>query len=104
MRAKATSILSNFSRSVHMSSPRHKVLTKDSINQRVVAAEYAVRGALAIKAEDLRTELEEDPGASARLGFDTVIHANIGNPQQLGQKGLTFLRQASLDSCWVAIP
>jgi len=70
-----------------------KVLTEDTINQAIVRAEYAVRGELAIKAESLRDELKKDAGAKDRLGFDQVISANIGNPQQLGQKGLTYLRQ-----------
>lgn len=74
---------------------RQKVLSKDKINQRVVQMQYSIRGELAIKAEELRTDLEDNADAKDRLGFDTVIHANIGNPQQLGQKGLTFLRQAS---------
>ena len=72
-----------------------KVLRKDTINQAVVKAEYAVRGEIALRSEKLREELAEDDSAKDRLGFDKVISANIGNPQQLGQKGLTFLRQVS---------
>ena len=75
-------------------STRHMpVLSLDSINQAVVRAEYAVRGELAIKAEKLKSQLADDPKAKETLGFDQVISANIGNPQQLGQKGLTYLRQ-----------
>lgn len=74
------------------------VLKIDTINQAIVQAEYAVRGELAIKAESLREELAKDPKAKDRLGFDQVISANIGNPQQLGQKGLTYLRQVSVSS------
>ena len=74
----------------------HKVLTKKSINPAIIAAKYAVRGELAIKSDEFREELRKDEHAKVRLGFDKVISANIGNPQQLGQKGLTFLRQVSL--------
>ena len=79
-----------------------KVLRKDTINQAVVKAEYAVRGEIALRSEKLREELAEDDSAKDRLGFDKVISANIGNPQQLGQKGLTFLRQVSNESRYIS--
>lgn len=61
------------------------------LNQNVVNAQYAVRGELAVKAEVYRQSLlEKDPSS---LPFDQVISANIGNPQQLGQKPITFFRQ-----------
>ncbi|KAK4703608.1 alanine transaminase, partial [Phenoliferia sp. Uapishka_3] len=71
-------------------SPSDRVLTKDSINACVVAAEYAVRGAIPLRAEEIRDELD---GGSKDLPFDTVVNCNIGNPQQLDQQPLTFLRQ-----------
>ncbi|ODQ56014.1 PLP-dependent transferase [Saitoella complicata NRRL Y-17804] len=71
-------------------------LNADMVNPHVRAAEYAVRGELAIKAEDLRDRLE----AGEKLPFDHVINANIGNPQQLDQKPLTFFRQViALTEC-----
>ena len=60
------------------------------LNPRLIAAEYAVRGALALRAEELKAELRTNPGS---LPFDSVVNCNIGNPQQLGQKPLTFLSQ-----------
>lgn len=71
--------------------PRQRRLTVDNINQNVVEAEYAVRGELAVKSEKYREQLSEKSDAS--LPFDTVISANIGNPQQLDQKPITFFRQ-----------
>lgn len=65
-------------------------LTVDNINQRVVAAEYAVRGELAVKSEEFRSQLAK---GDKSLPFDQVISANIGNPQQLDQKPITFFRQ-----------
>ena len=59
-------------------------------------AKYAVRGELAIKSEELRAKLKKgDPPTPPEdpLPFDTVISANIGNPQQLDQKPITFFRQ-----------
>lgn len=61
------------------------------LNQNLVNAQYAVRGELAVKAEAHRQALL-DPSA-ASLPFKQVISANIGNPQQLGQKPITFFRQ-----------
>ncbi|PGH11043.1 hypothetical protein AJ79_05085 [Helicocarpus griseus UAMH5409] len=65
-----------------------------NINPNVLAAKYAVRGELAVKAEQYRVQLE---GASQEvqdtIPFDKVIFANIGNPQQLDQKPITFFRQ-----------
>ena len=68
-------------------------LDKSNINPNVLNAQYAVRGELAIRAEELRTQLKKSPEAKTDLGFDSVIHANIGNPQQLDQKPITFFRQ-----------
>ncbi|PGH14246.1 hypothetical protein AJ80_05986 [Polytolypa hystricis UAMH7299] len=67
-----------------------------NINRNIVAAQYAVRGELAVKAEEYRARLEK-PGHPLTiedvLPFDKVIFANIGNPQQLDQKPITFFRQ-----------
>ncbi|KAL2889271.1 putative alanine aminotransferase, mitochondrial [Ceratocystis lukuohia] len=71
-------------------SPR---LTIDNINQRIVAAQYAVRGELAVKSEVYRQKLAD--GEAASLPFDQIISANIGNPQQLDQKPITFFRQVA---------
>ncbi|EAS35912.3 alanine aminotransferase [Coccidioides immitis RS] len=65
-------------------------LHKGNINPNVLAAKYAVRGELAVKAEEYRVKLEQELDT---LPFDKVIFANIGNPQQLDQKPITFFRQ-----------
>ncbi|EEP76348.1 hypothetical protein UREG_01197 [Uncinocarpus reesii 1704] len=65
-------------------------LHKGNINQNILAARYAVRGELAVKAEEYRVKLEQ---GKEPLPFDKVIFANIGNPQQLDQKPITFFRQ-----------
>jgi alanine transaminase len=65
-------------------------LSVDNINQRVVAAKYAVRGELAVKSEEYRAKLSK---GDTDLPFSQVISANIGNPQQLDQKPITFFRQ-----------
>lgn len=70
-----------------------KSLTIDNINPHVKEAKYAVRGILAIKSEEYRAQLKKGEGKD--LPFDTVISANIGNPQQLDQKPITFFRQVA---------
>lgn len=71
-----------------------KRLNIDNINPHVKEAQYAVRGELAVRAEKYREELS-DPSKASKLPFDSVIAANIGNPQQLGQKPITFFRQVT---------
>ncbi|PVU95813.1 hypothetical protein BB561_001582 [Smittium simulii] len=70
---------------------RDKVLTLDSINSRVRDMEYAVRGALPIRAEQIEAELK----TAHKYPFSQTVYCNIGNPQQLGQQPITFLRQVS---------
>ncbi|KAL4421585.1 hypothetical protein ABPG75_010876 [Micractinium tetrahymenae] len=61
-----------------------------TINHDVVAAEYAVRGAIAIKSTAYQEQLKEGKDG---LPFDKVYQCNIGNPQILGQKPISFFRQ-----------
>ncbi|KAF7858883.1 hypothetical protein EAF04_008925 [Stromatinia cepivora] len=65
-------------------------LNINNINPHIKEAKYAVRGALAVKSEEYRAKLAK---GDKDLPFDTVINANIGNPQQLDQKPITFFRQ-----------
>ncbi|KAH3674235.1 hypothetical protein WICMUC_003477 [Wickerhamomyces mucosus] len=64
-------------------------LSLDDVNPRVIKAEYAVRGLIPNKAEELRKKLLRHPN---ELPFKQIINANIGNPQQLKQKPITFYR------------
>lgn len=70
-----------------------KQLTPQDLNPAVLNVQYAVRGELAIKADDLRAKLE----MGYTLPFKRVINSNIGNPQQKGldQPPITFSRQVS---------
>jgi hypothetical protein len=71
-----------------------KVLTIDTINPAVLSAKYAVRGELAIRANELTAQLKK--GEQTDLPFKDVVHCEIGNPQALDQKPLTFIRQVVL--------
>ncbi|KAL9113949.1 MAG: hypothetical protein Q9227_002083 [Pyrenula ochraceoflavens] len=75
-------------------------LNINNINPHVKEAKYAVRGELAIKSEEYRAQLRKQnqtngvsKDSAPPLPFDKVISANIGNPQQLDQKPITFFRQ-----------
>lgn len=70
-----------------------RALNIDNINPHVKTAKYAVRGELAVRSEEYRAKLNS--GDAKDLPFDTVISANIGNPQQLDQKPITFFRQVA---------
>jgi len=53
----------------------------DLLNRDLKEAQYAVRGELYLKADELRKSGRE------------IIFTNVGNPHNLGQKPLTFIRQ-----------
>lgn len=67
-------------------------ITTNDINQRTIEAKYAVRGSIPIRADELANIIRENPTGHG-LPFDKIINANIGNPQQLEQKPLTWYRQ-----------
>jgi alanine transaminase len=73
-----------------MASNAGRRLNIDNINPHVREAKYAVRGELAVKSEEYRASLAN---GATDLPFKQVISANIGNPQQLDQKPITFFRQ-----------
>jgi len=57
------------------------MVTSKSLNRRLLDAQYAVRGPIVIRAQQLEEEGRK------------IIYCNIGNPQALKQKPLSFLRQ-----------
>lgn len=57
------------------------MITKNDLCDRLLKAEYAVRGAIVMRAQQL-----EGQGRH-------IVYCNIGNPQEFGQKPLTFIRQ-----------
>lgn len=77
-------------------------LTPEALNPAILNVQYAVRGELAIRAEELRVQLK---GENHGLPFDKVISSNIGNPQQKGldQPPITFTRQVAALMEWPAL-
>lgn len=57
------------------------MITIKDVNPNLIVAQYAVRGKIVIRAQEL-----EEQGKK-------IIYCNIGNPQALKQKPLTFIRQ-----------
>merc|ERR1719181_668487 len=75
-------------------------LTVETANRAAVECEYAVRGEVVVAAGALEAKLAE-PGNA--LPFEKVVRCNIGNPQALGQKPVTFFRQVLALCDWPAL-
>ena len=54
--------------------------------------EYAVRGKVVIKADEINQKLQ-NPALRSSFPFDHIVYTNIGNPHSVGQKPLTWPRQ-----------
>lgn len=65
-------------------------LTRDTVPQKVLDAQYAVRGEIVTRSSAIRRMLQE---GNHSLPFDEVVSCNIGNPQELGMRPVTFHRQ-----------
>ena len=57
------------------------MLTRDLLSPRVLEAQYAVRGPIVIRAQELEAQGRK------------IVYCNIGNPQALKQRPLTYIRQ-----------
>jgi alanine transaminase len=71
---------------------RWKHLTAQTMSKSVLNAQYAVRGPIVVRANQIQSEIAAKPNSHG-YPFDKVIMCNIGNPQELGQIPLTFHRQ-----------
>lgn len=65
-------------------------LTVDQLPATVREAEYAVRGAIVIRSGEIDAQLKAGTG---NFPFKEIVACNIGNPQAVGAKPLTFHRQ-----------
>lgn len=66
-------------------------LTTQNMNGLIRNMKYAVRGKLVLRAQEIQQEISQNPNHN--FSFDEVIFCNIGNPQAMGQKPLTFPSQ-----------
>ena len=65
------------------------VMNKKTIPMSVQNAQYAVRGAVAIRAGEIKKEM----AAGKKFKFDKLVPIHSGNPQALGQPPITFGRE-----------
>ncbi len=72
-------------------SPSNPRLSLATLPKSVQNAEYAVRGEIVQIAAGIQQELDAESGHS--YPFEKLVPCNIGNPQSVGQKPLTFHRQ-----------
>lgn len=65
-------------------------LTVDQLPASIREAQYAVRGAIVIRAGEIDAQIKAGTG---NFPFEELTFSNIGNPQAVGSKPLTFHRQ-----------
>eukprot|EP00929_Paragymnodinium_shiwhaense_P121223 TRINITY_DN93392_c0_g1_i1.p1 TRINITY_DN93392_c0_g1~~TRINITY_DN93392_c0_g1_i1.p1 ORF type:complete len:520 (-),score=122.93 TRINITY_DN93392_c0_g1_i1:351-1910(-) len=63
--------------------------TVGNLAKQVVNCEYAIRGQVLHKAEELQSRLD----AGEQLGFDKLLPLHMGNPQAVGSSPIRFHRQ-----------
>jgi alanine transaminase len=67
-----------------------KVLQKDTLSDQVKNTEYAVRGKIPLRGEEIQNEIKAGKG---NYNFTSTTSLNIGNPQAVGQGHITFNRE-----------
>ncbi|CAI9722469.1 alanine aminotransferase 2-like [Octopus vulgaris] len=67
-----------------------KVLRMDTMNPYVKAMEYAVRGPIVMRANEIELDLREGNNS---YPFEKIVKSNIGDCHATGQKPITFIRQ-----------
>eukprot|EP01057_Protomagalhaensia_wolfi_P005673 Protomagalhaensia_wolfi_Nauph_80__5672@NODE_664_length_2152_cov_160_311879_g494_i0_p1_GENE_NODE_664_length_2152_cov_160_311879_g494_i0NODE_664_length_2152_cov_160_311879_g494_i0_p1_ORF_typecomplete_len517_score100_48Aminotran_1_2/PF00155_21/1_3e61DegT_DnrJ_EryC1/PF01041_17/0_00014_NODE_664_length_2152_cov_160_311879_g494_i05472097 len=69
-------------------------LSLSAYPDKIIKVDYAVRGAVAIRADAIAS------GCLSDKPFDKILQCNIGNPQAVGLKPLTYVRETlALMSC-----
>jgi alanine transaminase len=66
-----------------------KVLNEETIGLNVKNTEYAIRGLIVQRADELNAALKK----GEKLPFKKLLYCNIGNPLSLGQPTFTFDRE-----------
>ena len=66
------------------------IINLKNMNPAVLQAEYAVRGAMVIRAKQIKEEIQ---AGSKKYPFKDLTECNIGNPQAFGQQPFSFHRQ-----------
>lgn len=66
-----------------------KTLNLQTMNQRLFKASYAVRGEIAIRSMEIEAQMRK----GQKFPFESISACHVGNPQVMGQKPLTWIRQ-----------
>jgi alanine transaminase len=66
-----------------------KVFSKQTINPNVLATNFSVRGPIVVRADEISRQIRS---GKASFPFEDVLFCNHGNPQELGQKPISFNR------------
>lgn len=74
----------------------HRLLDLSNINSRIKKMEYAVRGPLLLRANEIDKEL----AAGKPKPFKQTLKANVGDAHAMGQKPITFFRQVLALVCY----
>ena len=64
----------------------------NSLSKNVISAEYAVRGQIPIRGEEIMKIIKKE-GGHTHYQFQETTAPNIGNPQKVGQGTLTYNRE-----------
>lgn len=67
-----------------------KQLTQESIGTNVKETQYAVRGAIPMRGDEIKQQIAD---GDTSFPFNQVMPCNIGNPQAVGQGFITFNRE-----------
>lgn len=85
-------ISKNITKSLFQTSARsyNKVLTRANLSDNILKAEYAVRGKIPLRGEEIQNEINS---GITSYPFSRTTSLNIGNPQAVGQGHITFNRE-----------
>ena len=75
-------------------------MTRESLSDNVKKAEYAVRGKIPLRGEEVQKQIDK---GSKEFPFDKTTSLNIGNPQAVGQGFLSFNREVSKGRCSILL-
>ena len=74
-----------------------KAFSVQDINQNLIKAEYAVRGAIPMRAQQIKEEIKTTP---EKHPFKDVVQLNIGNPLIFTKPPVPFLRSVISGTIW----
>jgi alanine transaminase len=67
-----------------------KVFSRATINPNILATNFSVRGPIVVRADEINRQLRA--GNVQKHPFEDILFCNHGNPQELGQKPISFYR------------